>query len=48
MTKEETIEMLSLRKEIADLKVIVLGMQARNLEEKIKELQELKEEQNEQ
>lgn len=48
MTKEETIEMLSLRKEIADLKVIVLGIQARNLEEKIKELQELKEEQNDQ
>lgn len=48
MTKEETIEMLSLRREVAELKGILLGIQVRNIDEKIKELQEPKEKPNDQ
>lgn len=48
MTKEETIEMLSLRREVAELKGILLSIQVRNIDEKIKELQEPKEEPNDQ
>jgi hypothetical protein len=38
MTTEETLDVLALKKEIIELKGIVLGMQLRDIENKIKEL----------